>query len=353
VFVYNISGQLLAEYSDSAPAPTGGTSYIAADYLGTPRAIMASNGSISRHDYQPFGELIPASAGRSGISGYPATDNLRQQFTLKERDVETGLDYFGARYYASTYGRFTGVDNPGFSKGTDPQTWNLYAYTANNPLRRIDPDGDDWFQIGTGYGARFEWHEGKEYKYTDDKGNEQTATNVGTHLVVFEITGTNSDEAVVGTLTLYEQNKVVAQNTNAFSGGDDSWLPTGNYSTIPVGVYTISTGDRSVAKSWSDLKNVYGLQEIDNKGIQQPWGTKRARLNEWNQDLPIEYRGNFIHGRKKDGDYTAGCICDRGETVLDALFKINSKVTPKVKAVVTSGAPKAGDKTPGPYVIKP
>src|ERR1700752_2773753 len=157
VFVYNISGQLLAEYSDSAPAPTGGTSYIAADYLGTPRAIMASNGSISRHDYQPFGELIPASAGRSGISGYPATDNLRQQFTLKERDVETGLDYFGARYYASTYGRFTGVDNPGFSKGTDPQTWNLYAYTANNPLRRIDPDGDDWFQIGTGYGARFEW----------------------------------------------------------------------------------------------------------------------------------------------------------------------------------------------------
>jgi RHS repeat-associated protein len=273
--------------------------------------------------------------------------------TLKERDIETGLDYFGARYYSSTQGRFTGADNPGFSNGTDPQTWNLYAYTANNPLRRIDPDGHDWFQIGTGYGARFEWHEGKEYKYKDADGNEQTAKNVGTHLLVYEITGTNSDEATVGKLILYEQNKVVAQNDQAFSGGDPSSLPTGEYPSIPVGVYTIVTGDRSVAKKVSDLENVYGLQEIEHKGAQGPWGTKRARLNEWNKDLPIEYRGNFLHGRKKDGDFTAGCICDRGETVLDALFKINHKVTPRVKVVVTDGSPREGDKTPGPYVIKP
>ncbi|HSE23973.1 MAG TPA: hypothetical protein VLB68_20045, partial [Pyrinomonadaceae bacterium] len=59
VFVYNISGQLLAEYSDSTPAPPGGTSYFTTDNLGSNRAIMTSDGAISRHDFQPFGEAIP------------------------------------------------------------------------------------------------------------------------------------------------------------------------------------------------------------------------------------------------------------------------------------------------------
>ena len=140
--------------------------------------------------------------------------------TQKERDNETGLDYFGARYYASVQGRFTGADNVAFSKGTNPQNWNLYAYTSNNPLSRVDPNGRDWFQIGDGYGARFEWHKGKKYSYTDADGNKQKAKNVGTHLLVFEFSGTrNSDGAAVGTLTLYNQNKVAAQNTAAFTGG--------------------------------------------------------------------------------------------------------------------------------------
>jgi RHS repeat-associated protein len=67
---------------------------------------------------------------------------VRQKFTLKERDNETGLDFFGARYYASMQGRFTSPDD--FLNDThprDPQSWNLYAYVRNNPLRFIDPDG--------------------------------------------------------------------------------------------------------------------------------------------------------------------------------------------------------------------
>jgi len=67
---------------------------------------------------------------------------VRQQFTQKERDSETGLDYFGARYYASMQGRFTSVDPLASSaKLTNPQTWNRYAYVLNNPLRLIDPTG--------------------------------------------------------------------------------------------------------------------------------------------------------------------------------------------------------------------
>jgi RHS repeat-associated protein len=61
-------------------------------------------------------------------------------FTGKERDAETGLDYFGERYYSSSQGRFTTPDPlPGWPQ--DPQSWNMYAYGRNNPLKYVDPDG--------------------------------------------------------------------------------------------------------------------------------------------------------------------------------------------------------------------
>ena len=63
----------------------------------------------------------------------------------KERDSETALDYFGARYFSSTQGRFTGVDPIGtnVSRQLDPQQLNRYSLTRNNPLRYKDPDGRD------------------------------------------------------------------------------------------------------------------------------------------------------------------------------------------------------------------
>jgi RHS repeat-associated protein len=67
--------------------------------------------------------------------------------TQKERDSEKGLDYFGARYYASTQGRFTGADNIVYAKAVDPQTWNQYTYCRNGPLSRIDVDGHNWFLV--------------------------------------------------------------------------------------------------------------------------------------------------------------------------------------------------------------
>jgi RHS repeat-associated protein len=68
-------------------------------------------------------------------------------FTGKERDAESGNDYFGARYYASTMGRWLSPDWSAkvmpvpYAKLDDPQSLNLYSYVGNNPLARIDPDG--------------------------------------------------------------------------------------------------------------------------------------------------------------------------------------------------------------------
>jgi RHS repeat-associated protein len=73
----------------------------------------------------------------------PYFRSLEHHFTGKERDAESGLDYFGARYYGSSMGRFMSPDPAGLSavKLANPQTWNWYAYVQNNPLRYTDPTG--------------------------------------------------------------------------------------------------------------------------------------------------------------------------------------------------------------------
>jgi RHS repeat-associated protein len=69
---------------------------------------------------------------------------LTQRFTSKEYDNETQFDYFGARYFSGPQGRFTSSDEPLIGQDlSDPQSWNLYSYGLNNPLRFTDPDGHD------------------------------------------------------------------------------------------------------------------------------------------------------------------------------------------------------------------
>jgi RHS repeat-associated protein len=64
------------------------------------------------------------------------------KFTGKERDAESGLDNFGARYNSSTMGRFLSPDSLGSGEHPqNPQSWNLYSYVQNNPLTFVDPTG--------------------------------------------------------------------------------------------------------------------------------------------------------------------------------------------------------------------
>ena len=81
----------------------------------------------------------------------------RSRSTGKERDDETGLDYFGARYMSSAQGRFTSPDKPFADQHPeDPQSWNLYGYVRNNPLAHIDSDGQACTALngGSGYCQR-------------------------------------------------------------------------------------------------------------------------------------------------------------------------------------------------------
>lgn len=127
-------GQLVATYD------TKGVHFHLSDWLGTRRVQTDSAGN-------PELTCSGGSFGDQLACAGPGTDATEQHFTGKERDTESGLDYFGARYYGSNMGRFTSPD-PGnasaFDHLGDPQAWNGYAYGRNNPLLYTDPDGESY-----------------------------------------------------------------------------------------------------------------------------------------------------------------------------------------------------------------
>jgi RHS repeat-associated protein len=120
----------------AAQSPGEVVEYYHLDALGSVRVVTNQTGTvIRRHDFKPFGEEINGT--------FPNPD--RKLFTGQERDSETALDYFGARYFRTGIGRFTTVD-PGHGNGNidDLQSWDAYAYARNNPLRFTDPDGREY-----------------------------------------------------------------------------------------------------------------------------------------------------------------------------------------------------------------
>jgi len=147
VMVYGIGGELAEEYDTAAPAETG-LQYLAVDHLGSTRMVFDSAGGVKRClDYLPFGEQIGQGVnGRTGACWGSAAEP-RQKFTAKERDTETSLDYFGARYFSGTQGRFTIPDwaeQPEpvpYADLKDPQSLNLYVYVRSNPMTNRDLDG--------------------------------------------------------------------------------------------------------------------------------------------------------------------------------------------------------------------
>lgn len=135
-----LGNQRISEF----PAPLGSPAlYFAADFLDTSRAIVKQGSSLCYDaDFTPFG----------GERAYTNTCTQDFKFTGKERDSESGLDNFVARYDSWRLGRFMSPDwsaSPEpvpYAKLGDPQSLNLYSYVRNNPVTHTDPDGHCWFQ---------------------------------------------------------------------------------------------------------------------------------------------------------------------------------------------------------------
>jgi RHS repeat-associated protein len=113
--------------------PSGNVHYYFSNHLGSASLITDSSGNIQQQtDYYPYG----------GIAYNAGADANRYKFTAKERDAESGLDNFGARYDSSSLARFMAADPSNLSVDFWlPQTWNRYSYVLNNPLRFVDRNG--------------------------------------------------------------------------------------------------------------------------------------------------------------------------------------------------------------------
>jgi RHS repeat-associated protein len=126
---------------DTTSGPGVGLFYYHRNHLNSSSVVTdASGAEVSRMVYLPFGELSQANSS--------GNDKVTSKFTGQEWDAETGLYYYGARYYHPAIGRFLSPDSI-VPSATDAQAFNRYAYARDNPITYVDPTGHSfWSFIG-------------------------------------------------------------------------------------------------------------------------------------------------------------------------------------------------------------
>jgi RHS repeat-associated protein len=113
-----------------------GVNWALTDNQGTVRNVIDSQGQVLNHIvYDSYGQVT---------SETNTNVDFRYGYTGRERDEETGLDYYRTRYYDSLVGRFVSEDTIGFNGGDT----NLYRYVANNPVNVTDPFGLEALSAG-------------------------------------------------------------------------------------------------------------------------------------------------------------------------------------------------------------
>ena len=125
--------------------PSGTPHYYFSDHLGSASKIVGITGASAtvqeQYYYYPYG----------GTQSQIGSDPNHYKFTGKERDSESNLDNFGARYYGFTMGRFLTPDwaarptSVPYAVFGDPQSLNLYGYVRNDPVSRADANGHCYF----------------------------------------------------------------------------------------------------------------------------------------------------------------------------------------------------------------
>jgi len=125
--------------------PGAGSEYVQYDHpdrLGTRLITNATDTTVQEQVTLPFGTALDAES----------TGVLKKRFTSYDRGSTTGLDYAINRHYDSQQGRFTQVDPIGMDSASliDPQSLNMYTYCGNDPINRVDPDGQFWGKLFRG-----------------------------------------------------------------------------------------------------------------------------------------------------------------------------------------------------------
>ena len=238
------------------------------------------------------------------------------------------------------------------TKGPDPnhlkEPWDMnpYLFVRQNPTTYWDPNGENWFKIGHHY----EWHEGS--KFHGETSNYH-------YLVRFRAEMSSPDgKRVEGRLQLFgNSEKPLVDVEGAFSGGFGAGRARKDH--ISPGTYTIRN-KISYARGEEDLKPApYGtpvsrrellprdgieiLENITDKEgnvmtFKNEWGHIRAHLRPDADNHGKQTQGVWLHGKDDyEVDVTHGCLCDRTETVTNALKNMSEserKANPVIPAEV-------------------
>jgi len=246
--VFAGGGRLLATYEGPAGPSPNTYHYHLTDWLGTNRMQANASGNQEEVCYSyPFGD---------GLLCKGTVDSTEHHFTGKERDTESGNDYFFARYYTSDLGRFLTPDWASaptavpYATFGDPQTLNLYAYVNNNPGTEIDMSGH-WGPVGPQWGETG-WLGSRNMGGDPNTGPGGDATQNGTPFVNInfgtEITeGESRSEALWNTPAPSNPNPPDPTPTTDYVDISYWWTGAGGFGHIGIGVDTVHTEGFSTA----------------------------------------------------------------------------------------------------------
>jgi len=224
-YIY-LGGSLLAEYANST------TYFVHKDHLGSTRLLTDMTGCVVDNlDYLPYGELYSYTPSCSA-------PDIALKFTGKERDSESNLDNFGARYDSSQYGGFMTPDS--FFKDShvgDPKSWNEYAYARNNPLRYTDPTGQN-ATVSTNC-------------TTDDNNHTTCNVNISASIAIYAASGSNLTQSQLNSAASTIQSSI-----------QNAWSGTVTQDGVPYNISTqvsVSVAGSQDAAMNSGAQNVIGM----------------------------------------------------------------------------------------------
>ena len=234
------------------------------DWLGAKRVQVdpAIVGNLTSFQSLPFGDGLV-------FAGY-GEDSTEHHFTGKEHDFESGNDYFGARYYTSSTGRFLSPD-PGWIAAIDPsnpQSLNLYSYALNNPSKFVDPSGMILCNYGpTQDSADYEDAESADECINTDKGklvvDQESVTVTATATSAPSLTPSSSGSSTIpntpnssSTVPLPPAQVKCSGNARVLQGNPNTIGKPGGFSGPSVGNFPVTANGAAVIPSqWAADKS--------------------------------------------------------------------------------------------------
>jgi RHS repeat-associated protein len=271
----------------------GGTNFSHSDWLGTERVRTTNTGAVCESIASlPFGD------GQTTTGNCYHDSSLH--FTGKQRDSESGLDYFGARYNASSMGRFLSPD--AFFKDShvgNPQSWNEYAYARNNPLRYVDPTGEKATVSTT---------------CTNDNqtGHSQTCTvTVTASIVIYATSGSGLTQGQLDEAASTIKSNIETAWAGSFTGQDQNGNSVTYNVSTQVNVQVAASQDAAMQ---SGAQNVIGLSNGNGSSSASSFVDSSIRhggvgpdTGIWNYQSLSDARHEFAHlvgGQDRDSGFS-------------------------------------------------